>query len=56
MQIRLFEKETMMVDGIQFTLTGLYELVGQLDGTHFSVVKCLDTQATYIIELTNYKI
>jgi hypothetical protein len=55
MEIRLFEKETMMIDGMQFILTGLYDVVGPLNGTPYSVVKCPDTQATYIVELTNFR-
>ncbi len=51
MEIRLFEKETMMIDGMQFILTGLFKIVGPLNGTPYSVVKCPDTDAIHIVEL-----
>ena len=47
--IILQEHPTIPIDGVQFTLTGEFMLVGMLDGTDYQVV--LDEGGLYIIKL-----
>jgi hypothetical protein len=47
--IILQEHPTIPIDGVQFTLTGEFLLVGRLDSTDYKVVK--DDNGIYIIKL-----
>jgi hypothetical protein len=47
--IILQEHPTILIDGMQFTLTGEFLLVGKLDTTDYNVVK--DDNGVYIIKL-----
>ena len=50
--MKLDNKPTLLIDGMQSVLTGKYELVGQVAGTSNKyIVRCPDTDALHIVEL-----
>ena len=50
--MKLDNKPTILIDGMQSVLTGKYELVGQVAGTSNKyIVRCPDTDALHIVEL-----
>ena len=50
--MKLDNKPTMLIDGMQSVLTGNYKLVGQVAGTSNKyIVRCPDTGALHIVEL-----
>jgi len=51
MLIELRERDTMLIDGMHSTLTGYYELIGQVSGTGNYIVRCADTGALFVVPL-----
>jgi hypothetical protein len=50
--MKLNNKPTILIDGMQSVLTGNYKLVGQVAGTSNKyIVRCPDTDALHIVEL-----
>lgn len=50
--MKLDNKPTILIDGMQSVLTGNYKLVGQVAGTSNKyIVRCPDTGALHIVEL-----
>lgn len=51
MLIELRERDTMLINGMHSTLSGYYELVGQVSGTGLYIVRCADTGALHVVPL-----
>lgn len=51
MRVKLTERDTMLIDGRQSTLTGEYNFIGHIEGTNHFIVQCPDTGAFFIVPL-----